>query len=42
MGNYLFLEELGRGAFGVAYKAKHIPTGEIRVVKDINVSQIGQ
>jgi len=35
-GNYFIYEEpLGEGGFGAVYKAKHLPTGEMRAIKVI-------
>ena len=36
VGNYVLLSELGKGQFGVVYKARHSTTDEIFAIKSIN------
>ena len=40
IGNFIELEELGRGAFGVAYKAQNVSNGEIVCIKKISKLQV--
>lgn len=38
---YLKLEQIGRGAFGIIFKVRHKATKEILVLKEVNLAQLG-
>ena len=39
LNKYKFEEELGRGTYGVVYKAKNIETGELVAIKKIKLDK---
>jgi serine/threonine protein kinase len=40
VGNYMLLSEIGKGQFGVVYKAQHTKTEEIFAIKSITKSSL--
>jgi serine/threonine protein kinase len=40
-GEYQLLDIIGKGAFGCAYKARHLPTGRLVCIKTMDVPQVG-
>lgn len=41
-GEYQLLDIIGKGAFGCAYRARHLPTGRLVCIKTLDTPQAGQ
>lgn len=40
-GEYQLLDIIGKGAFGCAYRARHLPTGRLVCIKTLDSQQVG-